>query len=364
MLARRPRSVFPYGMTKIRAALLVLMALLLTGPALAAAKPIPIKVVVITTFEVGEAEGDRPGEFQYWAERLPLKTKLVVPGVEGPVRMSNDGVIGMVSGMRGRVRESVAALVLDPRFDFSRTYWIVAGIAGVDPMAASPGSAAWAKYVVDADPVFEIDDREIPKDWPWGIYSLQTDRPSVKGSAAGSSDMVWALNPRLAEWAYRTTKDVALPDTPELAAYRATYPEAAAKAPPKVMIGDALATVRYWHGHKRTAWARDWVKLWTEGKGTFVMTDCEDQGALDVLAKFARQKRVDISRVMVLRTASNFSQERAELLPASNPGGAPGDGHGAPGGGLAGFESAYRVGAPVVKALVAGWSRYGSATPE
>ena len=48
----------------------------------------------------------------------------------------------------------VAALVLDPRFDFSRTYWMVVGIAGVDPLQASPGSAAWAKYVVDADPVF------------------------------------------------------------------------------------------------------------------------------------------------------------------------------------------------------------------
>jgi purine nucleoside permease len=351
-------------MKHTRVAVLALLALFLTSPVFAAAKPIPIKVVVVTTFEVGEAEGDRPGEFQFWAERLPLKTKLTVAGIEGPVRMSDDGVIGLVSGMRGRVRDSVAALLLDPRFDFTKSYWIVAGIAGVDPMAASPGSAAWAKYVVDADPVFEIDDREIPKDWPWGIFSLRTDRPSVKGSAEGSSDMVWSLNPTLADWAYRTTKDVALPDTPELAAYRATFPEAAAKAPPKVMIGDALATVRYWHGHKRTAWARDWVKIWTEGKGTFVMTDCEDQGALDVLAKFARQKRVDISRVMVLRTASNFSQEPTEGSPDGGGANAPGDGHGAPGGGLAGFESAYRVGAPVVKALVAGWSRYGSATPQ
>ncbi len=351
-------------MNQLRAVLFAFMTLMLAGPAFAAAKPIPIKVVVVTTFEVGEAEGDRPGEFQFWAERLPLKTRLTVPGIEGPVRMSDDGVIGLVSGMRGRIRDSVAALVLDPRFDFSRTYWIVAGIAGVDPQVASPGSAAWAKYVVDADPVFEIDDREIPKDWPWGIYSLRSDRPSVRGSAEGSSDMVWALNAKLADWAYRTTKDVALPDTPELAAYRATFPEAAAKAPPRVFIGDALATVRYWHGHKRTAWARDWVKLWTDGKGVFAMTDCEDQGALDVLAKFARQKRVDISRVMVLRTASNFSQEQVEITSAQGPGGSPGDGHGAPGGGLAGFESAYRVGAPVVKALVAGWSRYGSATPE
>jgi purine nucleoside permease len=323
-------------------------------PCAATAAPLPIKVVVVTTFEVGEPEGDRPGEFQYWAERLPLKAKLEVPGIEGPVRMSDDGVIALVSGMRGRVRDSLAALVLDPRFDFSRTYWIVAGIAGVDPMQASPGSAAWAKYVVDADPTFEVDDREIPQDWPWGIFSLRTERPGVKGSAEGSSDMVWALNAKLADWAYRATKDVALPDSPEMAAYRATYSEPAAKAPPKVMIGDALGTVRYWHGARRTAWARDWVKIWTDGKGAFVMTDCEDQGALDVLAKFARQKKVDIDRVMVLRTASNFSQGPSEGAQEKS----------APGGALAGFESAYRVGAPVVKAIVADWDRYSVRTPE
>ena len=103
MLARGTRCGFPGGMNQLRAVLFAFMTLMLAGPAFAAAKPIPIKVVVVTTFEVGEAEGDRPGEFQFWAERLPLKTRLTVPGIEGPVRMSDDGVIGLVSGMRGRM---------------------------------------------------------------------------------------------------------------------------------------------------------------------------------------------------------------------------------------------------------------------
>jgi purine nucleoside permease len=41
---------------------------------------IPIKVVIVTMFEVGEDSGDRPGEFQTWVEQLPL------PG-ENPVRL-------------------------------------------------------------------------------------------------------------------------------------------------------------------------------------------------------------------------------------------------------------------------------------
>ena len=36
----------------------------------------------------------------------------------------------------------------------------------------------------------------------------------------------------------------------------------------------------------------------------------------------------------------------------------------ADGGSEAGFEAAYRIGAPVVKALVAGWATYADAMPQ
>ena len=35
-------------------------------------EPIPVKVVVVTMFEVGADEGDRAGEFQLWKERRNL----------------------------------------------------------------------------------------------------------------------------------------------------------------------------------------------------------------------------------------------------------------------------------------------------
>jgi purine nucleoside permease len=53
-------------------------------------------------------------------------------------------------------------LGMDPRFDLTHAYWIVAAIAGVDPNKASVASAAWANYVVDGDLAYEIDAREIP----------------------------------------------------------------------------------------------------------------------------------------------------------------------------------------------------------
>lgn len=337
--------------------LLVFIAALL-APWAAFAAPIPIKVVVLTTFEVGKDTGDLPGEFQHWVERYPLSEVKTLPGIDRPVRLSKDGaVMGLVTGMRGRPRESLAALLLNPDYDFSKTYWIVAGIAGVDPRAGSIGSAAWANWVVDADPIYEIDDREIPKDWPWGLYALQTKRPGVKGSMAGSSGMAWRLDPGLTQWAYQTTRNISLADVPHLAEIRARFAsEPAAQKPPHVMIGDALGTVRFWHGDLKTQWARDWVKIHTDGQGVFVMTDCEDQGIMDVLTLHGREGRVDVRRVMVLRTGSNYSR--------------PGDGEGGgpvsftEGGAGAAFEAAYRVGSPVVKALVAGWARYATALPQ
>ena len=42
-------------------------------------KPIQVKVVVVTMFEIGEATGDRPGEFRTWVEQLPLMEKMPFP---------------------------------------------------------------------------------------------------------------------------------------------------------------------------------------------------------------------------------------------------------------------------------------------
>ncbi len=68
-------------------------------------------------------------------------------------------------------------LAPDPRFDLSKAYWLVAGIAGVDPEDASIGSAAWAEWLVDGDLAHEIDAREMPKDWPTGYFALDSTKP-------------------------------------------------------------------------------------------------------------------------------------------------------------------------------------------
>ncbi|WP_240606420.1 purine-nucleoside phosphorylase [Phenylobacterium kunshanense] len=334
----------------------IIACLLAPLPALAQDKPIPIKVVVIAAFEIGAETGDTPGEFQHWVERYPLTETVKIPGIERPARLSPDGVLAITTGMFGRARGSMAALLLDPRFDFSKSYFLMAGIAGVDPKIGSIGSAAWSDWVVDADPLYEIDDREITPGWPWGLYAFHSKGPGEKGSGEGASGMAWRLDPGLTQWAYRLTRDIALPDGPKLAAERAGYKdEPAAQQPPRVFVGSSLATVRFWHGRRRTDWARDWVRLQTDGAGVLAMTDGEDQAVLDTLNLYAKEGRVDPRRVLVLRTASNYSWPGA---------GKPMRIEFADGGSAAAFEAAYRVGSPVVKALVAGWDRYAETLPQ
>jgi len=120
-------------------------------------EPIRIKVVVVTMFERGKDTGDTPGEFQLWVEPEHLDQFLPLPAGYHRVRLNKDGVLGMVTGVgTAKAAASVMALGLDPRFDLSKAYWIVAGIGGGGPADVSVGSAVWADHVVDGDLAFEI----------------------------------------------------------------------------------------------------------------------------------------------------------------------------------------------------------------
>lgn len=341
-----------------KAAFAAALLALLTVTARAAA-PIPVKMVVIANFENGQDSGDKPGEFQFWVEREHLDEKLAVRGATRPVRRNSQGLYGLLL-------ENLSAFVLDPRFDFSRTYWLFTGISGVDPQVASVGSAAWARWVINGDEMREIDDREIPKGWPYGLFAIGSTRPNTLptdpnsfGSAESADDlgMAYPLNQGLARWAYEMTKGTLIPDTPELQRQRAAwkgFPNA--QRPPFVLMGETLGSVRYWHGPGRTQWARDWVKLWTRGKGEFVMTNMESQQAARTMQTFSRLGMVDRDRVMVLRTASNPSGPPPGVDPLATIGDeAPGQ--------LAAYEANYRVGAPVIHEILKNWTRYATSVP-
>ena len=329
-------------------------------PDAAQQKPWPIKAVIVATFERGEDTGDVPGEFQFWVEREHLDQTLDFPGGIHAIRANADhSVLGIVSGTTlVNATASMMALGLDPRFDLTHAYWIINGIAGVDPEDASIGSAAWAEFVVN-DISRYIDPRETPSDWSTGYFAIGAHRPNelpAPGSVLVDRTNVYALNAKLTKWAYQLTKDVPLVDTPEIAAFRGEYkgyPNA--QKPPFVLIGDSFASDSYWHGKLMTQFANDWVRMFTHGQGNFVMTNMEDSGFAEALERLDRMHRVDFQRVMVLRTGSNYCMPRpghtaVESVTAPYIGGIPA------------LEDAYRVGSKVLHELLAHWDHYGSLT--
>jgi purine nucleoside permease len=88
-----------------------------------------------------------------------------------------------------------------------------------------------------------------------------------------------------------------------------------------------------------------------------MMADMEDSGTLTALRRLSRGGRVDLNRVLVLRTASNYTmappgKSSAWSATAEYPdAGAPA------------IEAAYQVGNRVVQALLTGWPRYRDVIP-
>ena len=345
---------------------LVLAAALLVPCAARAAPPIPIRVVVVTTFELGRDSGDVPGEFQAWVEKLPLPTLVAFPQGYHPLRINRRlGVLGMVSGEGpARMASSITALGYDPRFDLRHAYFVLAGIAGIDPNAGSVASAAWARHVVTGE-AHEIDAREIPSGWSTGYVPLQRATPyelpvppvdGIWGTA------VYTLDPGLVDWAYARTGQVALPDSRQLQALRARYTGIRpAQRPPFVFEGDTLSSGIFWVGDKLNRWAEDWTRYWTHGQGSFATTAEEDGGLMQALTFLSHAHKVDLARVLVLRTASNYDmpppgETAAELLASE--------------GKETGFsafraslDAAYAVASPVVLEFATHWDRYRDRIP-
>lgn len=328
-----------------------------------AADPLPIKVVIVTMFETGADSGDDAGEFQRWNERLPLDTVFPAPHMHHDIHYNQEmGVLGIVTGMgTANAAASVMALGLDPRFDLSKAYWLVAGISGFDPADASLGSVAWAEYLVDGDLAHEIDPREIPEDWDSGYFPLFSQGPGDPERLSYSLGEMFQLNTALVDWAFDLTRDMALPDDPALEATRKLYPEyPVAQRKPFVLKGDQLAAMTFWHGKLLNDWANEWVDYWTEGEGEFVSSAMEDTGTFQSLTYLHEAGRVDKNRVMVLRTASNFTMPPAGKTPAAY---LREEQHDSYAGLDAALENAYLVGNKVVQELVRNWDRYRDSIP-
>jgi purine nucleoside permease len=314
----------------------------------------PIKVLIITMFEPEAAP---------WIEPLALTQQVPVPGLlpaHPALRCNGDDVCLLVAGMgHANVAASTMAVALDPRLDLRRAYFLIAGISGIDPAQGTTGSAAWARWLVDFGIAHELDAREMPRGWKTGYLGIMTKDPKEKPKFEYFTE-AFRLDEALLRKALALTRDAPLADSDQARAYRARYRKAPANQPPKVIQCDTLGGDTWWHGHRLGQHARDWTRLLTDGQGTYCTTQQEDNATYNALSRAAAAGKVDLTRLMVLRTGSNFDrpypgQSAYDSLMASTSGASGGFGPAT--------QNLYVVGGIVVRDIVRHWDRWRDGVP-
>ncbi|WP_308937231.1 purine nucleoside permease [Duganella sp. 1411] len=248
------------------------------------------------------------GEAAPFIRDLKLTTTYKVRGLSArypEVRCNGQDVCQVTTDMGySNAAASMTALLYAGGFDLRETYFIVAGIAGINPLRGTVGSTAWADYAVDYSLAHEIDAREMPAGWPSGYFGIFTDAPDKKPKLSYRTE-VFQLDPALVTRAYALSKDVALSDSPAAVAYRAGFPSAPANRPPAVLRCDTASTDTWFGGATLAQRAQDWSALLTDGKAEYCTVQQEDNSTLEALRRGEAAGKVNFRRVLILRAGSD-----------------------------------------------------------
>jgi purine nucleoside permease len=107
-------------------------------------------------------------------------------------------------------------------------------------------------------------------------------------------------------------------------------------------------------------WANAWTRYFTGGKGNYMTSAMEDSGTMQSLTFLSQAGRVDLQRVLVLRTVSNFDREPPGSTAAESLARISSGNYSAY---LPALEAAQSVGDKVVRDIVEHWTVRESEIP-
>jgi purine nucleoside permease len=319
----------------------------------APAPPLEVKVLIVNMFSLEAAP---------WLDALKPTQEIRVPGLSSDyplVKCRADAVCEMITGMgHANAAASMMAVLYSGAFDLRRTYFLVAGIAGIDPERGTLGSAAWARYLVDSGIAHEIDAREMPHGWQGGYFGTLTNGPGQVPKFDYRTEL-FRLDEALLQKALSLSKSATLEDSDDLRAYRQHYPAAPANQPPTVIQCDTLSGDTWWSGDLLGEHARRWTRLLTGGKGVYCTTQEEDNATLNALTRGSESGLVDLKRIAVLRSGSDFDrpyphQSVLESLQAQRA---------LPGAVRVSAVNLVHAGMPLVEAIVQHWDLWQHGVP-
>jgi purine nucleoside permease len=250
----------------------------------------------------------------------------------------------------------VSSVVFSDWFDLRKTYFLIAGIAGVNPEVATTGSVTFARYAVQVALQYEFDPREVPDNYSTGYIPLGAYAPDEYPQNIYGTE-VFEVNNDLRSLAVSFARTAKLSDSAAAQAYRANYVTPtnrayeAAAAPPSVVECDVATSDVYYSGNLLSTGFGNTFKMMTNGTGVYCTTAQEDNASLEALLRGAAHKRTDFARIIVMRTASDFDRpypgEAAQynLLYADQGGFEPS------------IENIYNAGIKVVEGILQGWDK-------
>ncbi|KAF4635810.1 hypothetical protein G7Y89_g2279 [Cudoniella acicularis] len=219
---------------------------------------------------------------------------------------------------------SVATVTSSPLFGLSKNYFLLTGIAGVNPKLGTIGAVTFAKFAVQVDTQLEFDGREIPSTWSTGYVPMGADSPESFPRIIHGSE-VYELNDDLRQVCISFARTATLEDSAAAAEHRALYAGSpngiyhAATLDPSIIAGDVASSNVFWHGSLLCEGMEKVFKIYTAGKVEYAMTASEDTAIMTALLRAALQKQVDFSRIILMRGGSNFDRSYSNSIPPSLP---------------------------------------------
>ncbi|MCJ1224807.1 hypothetical protein MMC12_001452 [Toensbergia leucococca] len=247
----------------------------------------------------------------------------------------------------------MTAVTFSPLFDFTHTYFMIAGIAGVNPEVATLGSVTFARYAVQVALQYEFDAREIPANFTTGYVPQGSTFPSEYPQSIYGTE-VFEVNDALRQLAVGFAKTATLNDSTAAMAYRANYASTVAytagSEAPSVVACDVATSDVYFSGTLLSNAFGNTTRLYTNGSGVYCTTAQEDNATLEALLRGAINNLTDFSRIIIMRTASDFDRPYAGEADTTNLFYAD------QGGFEPAIENIYLAGIKVVEGILGGWN--------
>ena len=277
----------------VLASILIAAGAVSTAEETVQALPLPVKVLLLPKFEVGELFGDFPGEAQYYFEHYLMGAEEYdVP--HSPYKLYyKDGVALSLIGM-GKINAALdtMAILSDSRFDYSEAYIISTGCAGSSAGTTVMGDVFLITSAVDYDLGHHADARDIsdPEGTTW-FHDADFDDAAVI-----------FLNPDLMEKVYELVKDTPVETTEVTSNFmRAAFNGADwAVREPQVLRGTTVTSDNYWKGQYGHENALLMVQTY-HCADSYATTEMED-----VAVAHAVERMGLMDRLIILRDSVNM----------------------------------------------------------